>query len=88
MYVFLVDFNETHKRATSVRVVSTKFRAENSAVCQKTKVSVLEKRTYLGHCGDSRPSPPKLKGVLMAGRPELGLEPKVVDFHCVLFFSV
>ena len=39
--VFLCDFVNIKKMGTSVRSFSTKFRAEISAMCQKTKDSVL-----------------------------------------------
>ena len=41
--VFLVFFWKQKRCATSVRSFSTNFRAEISAMCQKTKVSVFEK---------------------------------------------
>ena len=41
---FLVVFLKQKRCGTSVRSFSTKFRAEISAMCQKTKVSVFEKR--------------------------------------------
>ena len=41
---FFVVFGKQKRCGTSVRSFSTKFRAEISAMCQKTKVSVFEKR--------------------------------------------
>ena len=43
---FCLVFMKPKRCATSVRSFSRWYRALNSAMCQKTKVSVLEKRPY------------------------------------------